>query len=234
MEQNADDNGLIASLRLIARKERGITVRVFVTIGATCLMSSAALIAAYVLAILNRQYDPRFGGYYLRVRDSDLAIGFGGAAAIWVGLLSWIWRGPSGKTGIAGSIIGTFVIAGSAFAVSIGIDEWLRREEEYLIAAVLLIAAAIITFIWMRYTATILRGNPVFGRDRQINVECPKCGYSLVGLSTLRCPECGADYTIDELIRAQSYGRGSSDSLADRGGPVCEAPAEPSQTAESS
>ena len=38
-----------------------------------------------------------------------------------------------------------------------------------------------------------------------IDVRCPECGYSMVGLSQCNCPECGANLTIDELIRRQNY-----------------------------
>lgn len=31
---------------------------------------------------------------------------------------------------------------------------------------------------------------------------CPKCGYDLSGLSHCRCPECGAEYRLEELWRA--------------------------------
>ncbi len=28
---------------------------------------------------------------------------------------------------------------------------------------------------------------------------CPKCGYNLSGLRECRCPECGVNYTLDQL-----------------------------------
>lgn len=34
-------------------------------------------------------------------------------------------------------------------------------------------------------------------------IVCPKCGYSLTGLSESRCPECGAQYTLGELLASQ-------------------------------
>lgn len=32
---------------------------------------------------------------------------------------------------------------------------------------------------------------------------CPSCGYNLTGLTTARCPECGTQYTLNELLAAQ-------------------------------
>jgi hypothetical protein len=34
-------------------------------------------------------------------------------------------------------------------------------------------------------------------------VVCPTCGYNLTGLTEPRCPECGARYTLDQLMAAQ-------------------------------
>jgi len=35
------------------------------------------------------------------------------------------------------------------------------------------------------------------------SVICPACGYNLTGLSNPRCPECGKQYTLDELLAGQ-------------------------------
>ena len=32
---------------------------------------------------------------------------------------------------------------------------------------------------------------------------CPACGYNLTGLRESRCPECGASFTLNELLAAQ-------------------------------
>lgn len=34
-------------------------------------------------------------------------------------------------------------------------------------------------------------------------VACPICGYNLTGMREARCPECGAVFTLDELLMAQ-------------------------------
>lgn len=34
-------------------------------------------------------------------------------------------------------------------------------------------------------------------------VSCPTCGYNLTGLTATRCPECGSQFTLDELLASQ-------------------------------
>ena len=38
------------------------------------------------------------------------------------------------------------------------------------------------------------------GRD---GVVCPTCGYNLTGLTEPRCPECGSQFTLDQLLASQ-------------------------------
>jgi MFS family permease len=38
------------------------------------------------------------------------------------------------------------------------------------------------------------------GRDA---IVCPTCGYNLTGLRETRCPECGTQFTIDQLLASQ-------------------------------
>ncbi len=34
-------------------------------------------------------------------------------------------------------------------------------------------------------------------------LTCPTCGYNLTGLQSTRCPECGTQFSLDELISRQ-------------------------------
>jgi len=34
-------------------------------------------------------------------------------------------------------------------------------------------------------------------------VVCPACGYNMTGLNLATCPECGAKYSLDELMAGQ-------------------------------
>jgi hypothetical protein len=40
------------------------------------------------------------------------------------------------------------------------------------------------------------------GRDGP-GIPCPTCSYDLTGLKSTRCPECGSEFTLDELLAAQ-------------------------------
>lgn len=41
------------------------------------------------------------------------------------------------------------------------------------------------------------------------SLACPTCGYNLTGLKGTRCPECGNEFTLDELLASRD-GRGDS------------------------
>src|SRR5829696_3439901 len=46
-------------------------------------------------------------------------------------------------------------------------------------------------------------GRRARGKFVAVSIVCPKCGYSLTGLAEARCPECGSQYTLGELLASQ-------------------------------
>ena len=62
--------------------------------------------------------------------------------------------------------------------------------------------------VWVLATVLIWRETPqermariaTLGTD---SVSCPVCGYNLTGLREARCPECGASFTLDQLLAGQ-------------------------------
>lgn len=58
-----------------------------------------------------------------------------------------------------------------------------------MLVVIPLIAWALLTLDW-------------FHSRQQGDFYCPKCGYNMAGLSATNCPECGAEFTIDQLRRA--------------------------------
>ncbi|MCG8407257.1 MAG: hypothetical protein MI923_18825 [Phycisphaerales bacterium] len=59
--------------------------------------------------------------------------------------------------------------------------------------------------IWLASTVIIWR-ETTFERARRLSqvskstIACPKCGYNMTGLNHARCPECGTQYSLDEML----------------------------------
>ncbi len=53
---------------------------------------------------------------------------------------------------------------------------------------------------WKETSEERLERLKTYGTDA---VCCPTCGYNMTGLREARCPECGGQFTIDELLTAQ-------------------------------
>jgi hypothetical protein len=60
----------------------------------------------------------------------------------------------------------------------------------------------LIATVWIWRETSAERGQRLLAGNRD-GVVCPKCGYNMTGLREARCPECGAQFTIDELFAAQ-------------------------------
>lgn len=64
-----------------------------------------------------------------------------------------------------------------------------------LIGITALAAALVVFLIWRNGYVRGWRG------ARSAAPACPACGYNLSGLTHCRCPECGQEYTLEELWR---------------------------------
>ena len=129
----------------------------------------------------------------------------GGAGLVWCLTQMWIWRSYRRFRVFLNGIFSVIAIWAVIIPVCFVIEEAVRRDVELLIAGCILcgIAGTLlrIAVLWHRQH----RGKALMRSDGQVNVNCPECGYAMVGLSESRCPECGARYTLDELIRRQEY-----------------------------
>jgi len=61
--------------------------------------------------------------------------------------------------------------------------------------------------IWMAGTAVVWKETKLESMRRKRDgpdraIPCPKCGYDLKGRTMARCPECGTQFTLDELFGA--------------------------------
>jgi hypothetical protein len=61
---------------------------------------------------------------------------------------------------------------------------------------------------WLPVTILVWRERPAERAERiRLSASdvlfCPRCGYNMTGLQLARCPECGAQFTLNELFAAQ-------------------------------
>lgn len=77
-------------------------------------------------------------------------------------------------------------------------------EESNALFILWIAGPLMLTGVWFAVTATLWsrgRAGTFVGQiDVNTALRCPACGYSLIGLSEARCPECGRKQTLDELF----------------------------------
>ena len=128
-----------------------------------------------------------------------------GACFAWLFSLWQIWRVIRGARPISHAAVFTIIISLLVISGLFALDEYARRGKEEIMLGWFFCGLASIMFVWLSAFHRLFHRFPVLDHDNQVRVHCPTCGYSLIGLTELRCPECGTTFTIDELIRAQRY-----------------------------
>ena len=121
-------------------------------------------------------------------------------------------------------VLRTVLAAGAAVAAGIVIGGLVGMLEEDVGAFV---GSAAAPLLWLGATAFIwreARGEVVSRGADGGTVVCPACDYNLAGLREARCPECGVQFTLDELF-ARQPGR-ESEELTSRAKPAKTRPAE--------
>ena len=116
-----------------------------------------------------------------------------------------VWRGEVRWTGrrIVLTVASVFVAAipgGVVFGVIAAVE---RRPNDL---GIMLVGAAW-AVTWPALTALIWRETADERRQRLARlgidaIACPTCGYNLTGLREARCPECGSQFTLDQLYAA--------------------------------
>ena len=118
---------------------------------------------------------------------------------LWHDMVSWTPRRVA-STIIATvlSLFGGVVIALVCLAVN--------RQVPPPIAV--LLGGGTVPITWVLSTVLIWRETPAERLGRltahgQPALACPLCGYNLAGLTEARCPECGASFTLEQIVLAK-------------------------------
>jgi hypothetical protein len=146
------------------------------------------------------------GGY--RAEKSGL-LAAGCLACSFVGVY-WIalWRKTVRWTPARTTATAVAAVAAGVVGLMIGFLMMQAISTHDLIFPVF-IATVIAPLLWVFATILIWRENPaeragrLAGADAN-GVACPTCGYNLTGLRGTRCPECGTEFTLDQLFAQQA------------------------------
>lgn len=117
---------------------------------------------------------------------------------LWNEMIVWT---PTRRTR---TIVAAFGAIGAGTIIAILIWPNVPREE----AIAVLLGGGVPPIVWVLATVFIWRETAqerlarlkAAGTD---TIVCSVCGYNMTGLKEARCPECGAQYTLDQLYAAQ-------------------------------
>jgi hypothetical protein len=199
-------------LRDLRSGEAGCLPRLGISLAAA---AAAIALAMLILALIDQLIGPSVRSYTSRgqvvsyqtsaIGDLHIVIVLLLASAAWFFALTRIWASYRRLRRLLTTIFAVLGIWTVTPLLCVIIDMTLRWGQDFLIGGIILSAIAatvlLITVKIYRHSA----GRAIVTDTGDTNVDCPKCGYSMVGLHESRCPECGEQYTIDELIRRQDY-----------------------------
>ena len=183
--------------RLLSKPDCGPLPRIAASLAAGLALSAIVPFGVALICIAKHSRD---------LDDEVLLTTIALAGIAWLLALRWIWRGYSREVQYVRAAALTATVACVAVILGVVVAELFRSDHaDYLIVSLILLSSAIAVAIWIPVAVQLVKGRTILRDDGVVNVTCPKCGYLLVGLTELRCPECGTQFTIDGLIRAQKY-----------------------------
>jgi hypothetical protein len=116
-----------------------------------------------------------------------------------VHLLLWYRRVRWNARRVLLTALATVTTGILAVLVYVANEHWWYEEPGIIIAGLIWACAWVCAtaFIWRETRAERALRTEVPGA---ISLNCPRCGYNLRGLREARCPECGTEYTLEELL----------------------------------
>jgi hypothetical protein len=193
----------------------GVGTKIVVCLALAGVLSGLSLFAAYGLAAAvpewNRSYYYGYGDAGIYPRDELVGWVFALSSAVFLAGVVWIWsRNSTRHQAVWYAAIQTIGIAAATTAVCAFLDGAMRPagDVEYVIGGVVCLGFTGVLLVWVRAFRRHAAPRPTHNwQDGQLALHCPACGYRMVGLHESRCPECGASYTIDELLARQDFAR---------------------------
>ena len=162
--------------------------------------------AVYLLAFAIT-YEIRGNGNDLALFAADILAGAlfaGGWFTIWWHVVHWTRRR------VAWTIIVTVISIILAIAIDLLVAILLDATLGVVTAGILWWAMWVgaLALVWRESTTERLAHAKT---TPPVELHCPHCGYDLRGLRDARCPECGTQYTLDELLTLLTQPRSGLD-----------------------
>jgi len=211
--------GIYSTLCNLRTDKVGILPRLMLSVVTALALCSFALLGAWVYAVWN---GPRYGSGRFYVRDNYIAVALALAGVLWIPMLIWFWSGTRFSRPLLPPALHTMAVWLITIPTAVAIDLFIGGDD-ILIAAVCFFAAAITVLIWLPAIQRYRLSRSILNEEDLVNVNCPECGYSLIGLYELRCPECGTRFTLDEIIRKQKLRHGGPETYS----ATCRSPGHP-------
>jgi hypothetical protein len=196
-------------LKMLSDGTAGAGTRLMASLSAGLLVAAVSCVACYILSSWfpqPRTPVPSTGGRMtIYVSDSVAAVVFLFAATLYVAVLFWIWSRHRRKRVLWLGGAMTVGIGLVAILLGILVDIWFSGDEEFLICGIVLAAIGLALAGWTRLYHRHVGGRALFDESGVLALQCPSCGYSMVGLKEARCPECGQEYTLNDLMARQDF-----------------------------
>lgn len=138
------------------------------------------------------------------VQEEHIATAFALGGAGWCVALVWLWAAHRKWARVLRTIFALIAIWVVTIPLCVLITR-VTRAEEFFIGAFIVMAIGLSIGLVAVSIYRGLGGKAMVERTGEVRVKCPDCGYSMVGLESCTCPECGRGFTIDQLIAAQDY-----------------------------
>ncbi|MHC5115017.1 MAG: hypothetical protein ACYTGP_11390 [Planctomycetota bacterium] len=208
------------SLRILwGRFRRGGELRPLVCLAATVasglLLAGAGILGGWLFGMFRTDPFPSGLPRIGNVRDDDIGMGSLVAGVAWLIALFWLWRpavrlnrhsmSMEKRREWGRPIMFTVFIGAVILVASYVVHRQPWDDREWAVTALAMIGGGVALLFWLPTVFGLEHGRPVTGPGGRVNVHCTRCGYSMVGLRDATCPECGREYTIDELISEQGY-----------------------------
>lgn len=207
MQNREECRSVLFVLRNLHLREIGVWPRVVLSLLSAGMMVGLVMCIVWLIVQMWLVPPGRHRGVLI---ESEFAVYMILAIAAFPWLLSLVlvWQGLLVKwkirlrTAVA-TLCGALVIVAVMACVGYALDGY---DTPTLIVGLTLISGSCLLLLWVPPMAFGRLGKPITDAEDNVRVLCPTCGYSLIGLRECRCPECGQEFTLDEIIRRQDYG----------------------------